>query len=138
MTFFRRFTPHFILFIPVTTNLFYFFVIHHCKNSYSSLHIFIHRCTFSLITARLNKPCLKHCLFYFLSTKVLYWLQCIVLYLYIYIELFRVNNNQKHFPCKRSREKRAVLREQKEALGSPVNKEDHYHSAESMIAKARV
>jgi len=24
----------------------YFFVIHHCKNSLSSLHIFVHHCTF--------------------------------------------------------------------------------------------
>ena len=49
---------------------------------------------------------------------------CIVLYLYIYIALLVVHTNQKHFQCERPREKRAVLREQKEALGSPVNKVD--------------
>src|SRR6218665_2418640 len=45
-----------------------------------------------------------------------------VLYLYIYIALLAVHTNQKRFQCKRPREKRAVLRERKEALGSPVNK----------------
>src|SRR6218665_561677 len=48
----------------------------------------------------------------------------IVLYLYIYIALLAVHTNQKRFQCERPREKRAVLREQKEALGSPVNKVD--------------
>ena len=44
MTFF---TPDFILFIPVglTAHEFYFFMVHHCKNSLSSLHIFVHHCT---------------------------------------------------------------------------------------------
>jgi len=32
-----------------------------------------------------------------------------------------VHTNQKRFQCERPREKRAVLRERKEALGSPVN-----------------
>src|SRR6218665_98573 len=49
---------------------------------------------------------------------------CIVLYLYIYIALLAVHTNQKRFQCERPREKRAVLRERKEALGSPVNKVD--------------
>jgi len=49
-------------------------------------------------------------------------LYCIVSYLYIYIALLAVHTNQKRFQCERPREKRAVLRERKEALGSPVNK----------------
>ena len=48
------------------------------------------------------------------------WVYCIVLYLYIYIALLAVHTNHKHFRCERPREKRAVLRERKEALGSPV------------------
>ena len=52
---------------------------------------------------------------------VLYY---IVLYLYIYIALLEVHTNQKRFQCKRPREKSAVLRERKEALGSPVNTVD--------------
>ena len=32
--------------MPVTKSCFYFFVIHHCKKSLSSLHIFVHHCTF--------------------------------------------------------------------------------------------
>jgi len=47
------------------------------------------------------------------------------LHLYIYIALLEVQTNQKRFQCKRPREKRAALRERKEALGSPVNKVDH-------------
>ena len=35
-----------------------------------------------------------------------------------------MHTNQKRFQCERPREKRAVLRERKEALGSPVNKVD--------------
>ena len=42
---------------------------------------------------------------------------CIVLYLYIYIALLAVHINQKRFQCERPKEKRAVLRERKEALG---------------------
>jgi len=49
---------------------------------------------------------------------------CIVLYLYTYIALLVVHTSQKRFQYKRPREKRAVLREQKEALGSPVSKVD--------------
>ena len=49
---------------------------------------------------------------------------CIVLYLYIYIALLAVHTNQKRVQCERPREKRTVLRERKEALGSPVNKVD--------------
>src|SRR6218665_732531 len=45
-----------------------------------------------------------------------------VSYLYIYIALLAVHTNQKRFQCERPIEKRAVLRERKEALGSPVNK----------------
>jgi len=40
----------------------------------------------------------------------------------MYIALLAVHTNQKSFQCERPREKRAVLRERKEALGSPVNK----------------
>src|SRR6218665_648933 len=43
-------------------------------------------------------------------------LYCIVLYLCIYIALLAVHTNQKRFQCERPREKRAVLRERKEAL----------------------
>ena len=36
---FSNFPPHHTLFL-------YLFVIHHCKNRLSSLHIFVHHCTF--------------------------------------------------------------------------------------------
>jgi len=39
---------------------------------------------------------------------------CIVLYLYIYKALLAAHTNQKRLQCARPREKRAVLREQKE------------------------
>jgi len=45
------------------------------------------------------------------------------LYIYIYIALLAVHTNQKRCQCERPREKKAVLRERKEALGSPVNKD---------------
>src|SRR6218665_1325000 len=54
-----------------------------------------------------------------------------------------VHTNQKRFQCESPREKRAVLRQRKEALGSPVNKVDcveeisWFQSAGPMIAKAR-
>jgi len=54
-----------------------------------------------------------------------------------------VHTNQKRFQCERPTEKSAVLKERKEALGSPVNKVDRvegrswFQSAEPMIAKAR-
>src|SRR6218665_3911081 len=48
-------------------------------------------------------------------------LHCIVLYLNIYIALLKVHTNQKRFQCERPREKRPVLRERKDTLGSPVN-----------------
>ena len=48
----------------------------------------------------------------------------IVLDRYIYIALPTLHNNQKHFQSKRPREYRAVLRERKQALVSPVNKVD--------------
>jgi len=71
-------------------------------------------------------------------------LYCIVLYLYIYIALLAVHTNQKRFQCERPKEKKAVLRERKDALGTPVNKVDQvegrslFQSEGSMIAKARV
>src|SRR6218665_2058385 len=71
-------------------------------------------------------------------------LYCTVLYQYIYIALLSVHTNQKRFQCERPREKRAVLRERKEALGLPVNKVDRvegsswFQSEGPMIAKARV
>src|SRR6218665_2419820 len=40
----------------------------------------------------------------------------IVLYLYIYIVLLAVHTNKKSFQCERPKEKKAVLRERKEAL----------------------
>jgi len=40
----------------------------------------------------------------------------IVLYLFIYIALLAVHTNQNRFQCERPREKRAVLRDRKEAL----------------------
>jgi len=51
---------------------------------------------------------------------------CIVLHLYIYVALLAVHTNQKRVQCERPREKSAVLREWKEALGSPVNKVYYY------------
>ena len=63
---------------------------------------------------------------------------------YIYIVPLAVHTNQKRFLFERPREKRAVLREWKEALGSPVNKEDRvrgwsrFKSVGPMIAMARV
>ena len=71
-------------------------------------------------------------------------IHCIVLYLYIYIALLAIHTTQNCFQCERPREKRAVLRERKEALGSPVNKVDHvegrswFHSEGPMFSKARV
>ena len=40
-----RFTPTFRIFIH-TSFIFSQFIIHHCKSSHSSLHIFVHHCTF--------------------------------------------------------------------------------------------
>ena len=52
----------------------------------------------------------------------------IVLYIYIYIALLTVHANQKRLQCERPRQKRAVLRERKEALGTtPVNKATYVH-----------
>ena len=71
-------------------------------------------------------------------------LYCIALYLYIFIALLAVHAYQKRFQCQRPREKRAVSRERKEALGSPVNKVDRvegrswFQSEGPMIAKARI
>ena len=67
---------------------------------------------------------------------------CIVLYMYIYIALLTVHTNQKHAQFERPREKRTVLRERKEALGSTVSKMDRveggsrFQSAGPMLAKA--
>ena len=69
-------------------------------------------------------------------------LYCTALYLYIYIALLPVYTNQKRFQCEGHREKRAVLRERKETLGSPVNKVNHvegrswFHSEGPIITKA--
>src|SRR6218665_3918601 len=74
----------------------------------------------------------------------LFFQYCFVLYLYIYIALLSVHTNQKRFQCERPREKRSVLKERKEALGSPVNKVNRvegrswFQSEGPMIAKARV
>src|SRR6218665_1136561 len=56
--------------------------------------------------------------------RIQWLLYCIVLHLYIYIALLAVHTNQKRFQCKTPSEKRAVLRERREALGSPVSKVD--------------
>src|SRR6218665_3458030 len=86
--------------------------------------------------------CMYVCMY--ICMNVCMTLYCIVLYLYIYIALLAVHTNQKRFQCGRPREKRAVLRERKEALGSPVNKVDRvegrnwFQSEGLMIAKARV
>src|SRR6218665_557478 len=63
---------------------------------------------------------------------------CIVLFLYIFIALLTVHTNQKHFQCKRPSEKRAVLRERKEALGSPVSKVDRVERVGSCRRKELV
>jgi len=69
----------------------------------------------------------------------------IVLYCIVsIIALLAVHTNQKRFQCESPREKRTVLRERKEALGSPVNKVDRvegrswFQSKGPMIAKASV
>ena len=59
----------------------------------------------------------QHVLQIFTIAPILF-LYCIVLYLYIYMALLTVHTNQKCFQCERPREKRAVLREWKEALGN--------------------
>ena len=71
---------------------------------------------------QLFPSCLLIChsapLFFFpLSPSLSLVLYCIVLYLYIYIALLAVHTNQKRFQCERPREKKAVLRERKDALG---------------------
>src|SRR6218665_1646855 len=60
-------------------------------------------------------------------------LYCIILFLYIYIALLAVHTNQKRFQCERPREKRAVLRDRKEALGSPVNKVDRVYRRKELV-----
>src|ERR1043165_9058729 len=68
---------------------------------------------------------------------------CIVLYLSIYIAPLAVHTNQRRSQCERPREKKEVLRQRKEALGPPVNKQERvkegswFHSAGPMKAKAR-
>src|SRR6218665_1855507 len=54
--------------------------------------------------------------------RIQWQLYCIVLYLCIYIALLAVHTNQKRFQCERPREKRAVLRERKEALAHQLVK----------------
>jgi len=55
-----------------------------------------------------------------------------------------VHSNQRGSQCERPREKKEVFRQRKEALGSPVNKQERvkggsrFHSAGPMKAKARV
>jgi len=73
------------------------------------------------------------------STGLLY---CVLhIHVYIYITLPEVHTNRKRFQCERPIEKRAVLREREEALGSPVIKVDPvegwswFQSAVPMIAK---
>ena len=64
ITFFRRFTTNFILFVPVTTHGFYFFTIHHhhCTNSHSLMHIFAHHCTFCESLHVKTSPAFNWCL----------------------------------------------------------------------------
>ena len=77
----------------------------------------------------------------YVCTVIMHLLYCIYTF---YVVLFAMHTNQKRFQCERPREKRAVLRERKEALGSPVNKVDRvegrswFQSEGTMIAKARV
>src|SRR6218665_1453190 len=70
-----------------------------------------------------------------------------ILYCIISIHLYSalaVHTNQKRFQCERPREKRAVLRVRKEALGSPFNKVDRierrswFQGEGPMFARARV
>src|SRR6218665_2180918 len=73
---------------------------------------------------------------------------CIVLYCIVSIHLYSAAcsaHQSEALPVRETqREKRAVLRERKEALGSPVNKVDRvegrswFQSEGPMIAKARV
>src|SRR6218665_2553663 len=49
---------------------FYLFMVHHYKNSLSSLHIFIHHCTFSFIIAHFHSSLhifIHHCTFSFIT-----------------------------------------------------------------------
>jgi len=75
------------------------------------------------------------------SQRLVILLILVVLYLYIYIAHLAVRTIHKRFQCKRPWEKRAVLREKKEALGLPVNKVDcveggsWFQSAGPMICK---
>ena len=77
---------------------------------------------FVTLSANLHIATAQHRAYALLSGLLLWNNLCIVLYLYIYIALLAVHTNEKRFQCERPREKRAVLRERKEALGSPVNK----------------
>jgi len=59
------------------------------------------------------------------------------LYLYLYLALLAVHTNQKCFQCERPKEERAVLRERKEALGSPFNKVDRVEGRSCMVPKRK-
>src|SRR6218665_2890892 len=67
MTFFNTFYPYLL---TLHTHEFYFFAIHHCKNSHLSLQIFVHHCTFSIITAhfRITAHFVHHCTFSYYCT----------------------------------------------------------------------
>jgi len=71
-------------------------------------------------------------------------LYCIVLYLSIYIAPLAVHTNQRRSQCERPTEKIEVLRQRKEALGAPVNKQERvkegswFHSSGPMKAKVRI
>src|SRR6218665_1353902 len=62
---------------------------------------------------------------------VLYCVVSYCIYLYVCIALLTVHNNQKRFQCKIPREMKVVLRERKEAPGSPVNKEERCQRRET-------
>src|SRR6218665_432908 len=81
---------------------------------YTYIHTYVH--TYVRTYVRMY-VCMYICMYIYAC------MHCIVLYRFIYIALLAVHTNQKRFQCERPREKRAVLRERKEALGSPVNKE---------------
>src|SRR6218665_1787674 len=86
-----------------------------CNNFRSSVH------TMLVIILRSVNLKMKLKCYVIKENKQLY---CIVLYLKIYIALLAVHTNQNRFQCERPREKKAVLRERKDALGTPVNKVD--------------
>jgi len=72
---FSNFPPHHTLFL-------YLFVIHHCKNRLSSLHIFVHHCTFCASVHVKTSPA-----FSFNTTISTMLPNCIVLDDYFYCSL---------------------------------------------------